>query len=72
MLVDWVSRAAGKPGKVVLVHGDPDQGQALSRLLRSAVAVEQRVVSEEERIGRNDPCWCGSGMKYKKCHGANA
>jgi preprotein translocase subunit SecA len=21
------------------------------------------------RIGRNDPCWCGSGVKYKKCHG---
>ena len=23
-----------------------------------------------EKIGRNDPCWCGSGKKYKKCHGA--
>jgi len=22
------------------------------------------------RIGRNEPCWCGSGQKYKKCHGA--
>jgi uncharacterized protein YecA (UPF0149 family) len=22
-----------------------------------------------ERIGRNDPCYCGSGNKYKKCHG---
>ncbi|MFL5726550.1 MAG: preprotein translocase subunit SecA [Chloroflexota bacterium] len=22
-----------------------------------------------ERIGRNDPCYCGSGLKYKKCHG---
>ena len=22
-----------------------------------------------ERIGRNDACWCGSGAKYKKCHG---
>ncbi|MEX2184205.1 MAG: SEC-C metal-binding domain-containing protein, partial [Chloroflexota bacterium] len=22
-----------------------------------------------DRIGRNDPCWCGSGSKYKKCHG---
>jgi preprotein translocase subunit SecA len=21
------------------------------------------------RIGRNEPCWCGSGNKYKKCHG---
>ncbi len=24
------------------------------------------------KIGRNDPCTCGSGKKYKKCHGANA
>jgi preprotein translocase subunit SecA len=30
----------------------------------------QRVVSEHEKLGRNDPCWCGSGKKFKKCHGA--
>jgi preprotein translocase subunit SecA len=34
------------------------------------VAVEQRRVDENEQIGRNDPCWCGSGKKFKKCHGA--
>jgi preprotein translocase subunit SecA len=27
-------------------------------------------VAEEQKLGRNDPCWCGSGKKYKKCHGA--
>jgi preprotein translocase subunit SecA len=32
--------------------------------------VEQRVVDSEHQVGRNDPCWCGSGKKYKKCHGA--
>ncbi len=32
--------------------------------------VETRHVAEEDRIGRNDPCPCGSGKKYKKCHGA--
>ena len=32
--------------------------------------VEQRRVDEDEQIGRNDPCWCGSGKKFKKCHGA--
>lgn len=21
-----------------------------------------------EKLGRNEPCWCGSGKKYKKCH----
>jgi preprotein translocase subunit SecA len=34
------------------------------------VAVEQRHVSEEQQLGRNDPCWCGSGKKFKRCHGA--
>ena len=23
---------------------------------------------ERPKLGRNDPCWCGSGKKYKKCH----
>jgi preprotein translocase subunit SecA len=32
--------------------------------------VEQRVIDEEHQVGRNDPCWCGSGKKFKKCHGA--
>ena len=32
--------------------------------------VEQRRVDETEQLGRNDPCWCGSGKKFKKCHGA--
>ena len=31
---------------------------------------QQRRVAEDEQIGRNDPCWCGSGKKFKKCHGA--
>jgi preprotein translocase subunit SecA len=33
-------------------------------------AVETVVKDEHDKIGRNDPCWCGSGKKYKKCHGA--
>ena len=32
--------------------------------------VEQRTVDPERDVGRNDPCWCGSGKKFKKCHGA--
>jgi preprotein translocase subunit SecA len=32
--------------------------------------VQQRRVDEHAQIGRNDPCWCGSGKKFKKCHGA--
>jgi preprotein translocase subunit SecA len=32
--------------------------------------IQQRRVDENEQLGRNDPCWCGSGKKFKKCHGA--
>jgi preprotein translocase subunit SecA len=27
-------------------------------------------VNEHKDLGRNDPCWCGSGKKFKRCHGA--
>src|SRR3954470_3797670 len=37
----------------------------------SSTATQRPVVaSAEEKLGRNDPCWCGSGKKFKKCHGA--
>ena len=32
--------------------------------------VVRQVKRDEPKIGRNDPCYCGSGKKYKKCHGA--
>ena len=32
--------------------------------------IETVVKGEHDDIGRNDPCWCGSGKKFKKCHGA--
>jgi preprotein translocase subunit SecA len=35
-----------------------------------ATGPRQIVNSERDNIGRNDPCWCGSGKKFKKCHGA--
>ncbi len=47
------------------------QGYAGEGMEEQPVAVvEQRVVDEEHQVGRNDPCWCGSGKKFKKCHGA--
>jgi preprotein translocase subunit SecA len=38
--------------------------------LEALPVVEQRVLDDEHQVGRNDPCWCGSGKKFKKCHGA--
>jgi preprotein translocase subunit SecA len=31
--------------------------------------VTETITRTEEKIGRNDPCPCGSGKKYKNCHG---
>src|SRR5271165_2644034 len=53
--------AAGAEG--VQGYGEGEQAEAMP-------VVEQRVLDDEHQVGRNDPCWCGSGKKYKKCHGA--
>jgi preprotein translocase subunit SecA len=55
--------AAGAEGHQGLA--DPDQAAALA-----LPTVEQRVLDQEHQLGRNEPCWCGSGKKYKRCHGA--
>ncbi len=43
-----------------------------SSIEKTAVALAdvKKVVPEDHKdLGRNDPCWCGSGKKFKKCHG---
>ena len=56
----------------ILAAGTSTAGAGFASAGSSATPVAQRpkVNSETENIGRNDPCWCGSGKKYKKCHGA--
>ena len=34
--------------------------------------INKTIVNDTPKIGRNDPCPCGSGKKYKNCHGKNA
>ncbi len=47
---------------------DPNQRAAAGRDTRE---VKREPVRAEHTIGRNDPCPCGSGKKYKNCHGRN-
>jgi preprotein translocase subunit SecA len=47
-----------KPQRVVMSHGDQTETPAAAPIKR-----------EENKVGRNDPCPCGSGKKYKRCHG---
>jgi preprotein translocase subunit SecA len=69
-------------GALQYAGGGPDQPSALAAAAAAGGAdggeyyeepqrIEQ-VKREEPKVGRNDPCPCGSGKKYKKCHGANA
>lgn len=44
--------------------------QAQARPPQGPPKKQQTVRNEEPKIGRNDPCPCGSGKKYKQCHGA--
>jgi preprotein translocase subunit SecA len=56
--------AAAEMGASLPVEGDNGDGG-----VEALPVVEQRRVDESHQLGRNDPCWCGSGKKYKKCHG---
>ncbi len=66
-----VSRFAGRPLPNALPQGQPsggastDAGGAKSR----GSEIRPGYSPAGVRMGRNDACWCGSGKKYKKCHG---
>ena len=49
---------AAKPQRVMMSHGNEVQQSQPAQAKRDA-----------DRVGRNDPCPCGSGKKYKRCHG---
>jgi preprotein translocase subunit SecA len=54
----------------------PDDGRGRPAAAPAATATAPRPVTSSSRtptgqkIGRNDPCYCGSGKKFKKCHGS--
>jgi preprotein translocase subunit SecA len=48
----------------------PEGGSGTGPVQRSGPPQQkQKPITVEEKVGRNDPCPCGSGLKYKKCHG---
>jgi preprotein translocase subunit SecA len=70
--------AAPQPSQVRTVHPEMEALAARARKPREAYAnspegpQQQTVVRKSPKVGRNDPCPCGSGKKYKKCCGAGA
>ena len=62
---------AGIPAGTWLVTFPTAQIEHLAGLVRDGDAHAEPSPSrfERARIGRNEPCWCGSGEKSKRCHG---
>jgi preprotein translocase subunit SecA len=58
-----------KPIPKAMPQGQPAGGSA-SASGNGAGAIRPGYSPAGVRMGRNDQCWCGSGKKYKKCHGA--
>ncbi|HEX4516663.1 MAG TPA: SEC-C metal-binding domain-containing protein, partial [Polyangiaceae bacterium] len=73
------ARHAQQQQQMIMRHGgevdpgaDVDEAPAQGPVsgARPQRVVAQPVRRESPKIGRNDPCPCGSGLKFKKCHGA--
>ncbi|MEW6224855.1 MAG: preprotein translocase subunit SecA [Chloroflexota bacterium] len=67
-----VLRRGAASGPVAGLPADPMRGAREAPGAGAGAAADARPghTPTGARIGRNDPCWCGSGQKYKKCHGA--
>ncbi len=63
--MEEVAASAGLPG------GNGSQIGVTNRLAEDGETQLPIVKSDREKLGRNDPCWCGSNKKFKLCHGAN-
>ena len=67
--------AGPKPGESQKVFEEQKQGyqpfqkQVSNRESQNTAISNKPMDASGRRIGRNDPCYCGSGKKYKKCHG---
>jgi preprotein translocase subunit SecA len=68
-----IERAAAEPVSAVenvkYQHAGYDEALAADAADAEEKAKERPFVREMGKIGRNDPCPCGSGKKYKQCHG---
>jgi preprotein translocase subunit SecA len=67
---DEMAAAGGGNGAGSLPQGIPQEGGG--EYHDPSASVRQEPVKVGPKIGRNDPCPCGSGKKYKNCHGKDA
>jgi SWIM/SEC-C metal-binding protein len=65
--VDDIAAICHENGWHFMLGFEPDEEEDLSDLERKLVPPTE---FREMKVGRNDPCWCDSGKKYKKCCGS--
>jgi len=58
-------KATEERGKIIDPNQAPDSSDESEKL---ELPTREPVVNTGKTLGRNDPCWCGSGKKWKKCH----
>jgi preprotein translocase subunit SecA len=68
MEADELTHAIAGRGAARPLSRGPDPRITTNRVEEGEAPV-QKPVTAEPKVGRNDPCPCGSGKKYKKCHG---
>ncbi len=52
----------------VQVQVPQEMAKPVKGIEKSAAGEKQIAAKTEKKLGRNDPCWCGSGKKWKSCH----
>ncbi len=71
MFEDMVSRIHTEAASILLkIHVEKKEDGAPATV-RQNIATAQQSVATQKKVGRNDPCPCGSGLKYKNCCGKN-
>ena len=63
-------REAAAKQKMAFEHADAGSAVAEADEAAAPPAAPQPMTRTQPKVGRNDPCPCGSGKKYKQCHGA--
>ena len=64
-----VLRPAGVASRPTVAGPAPSASDGIPSEMPMTDGPKPAPVTAGRKIGRNDPCWCGSGKKYKKCHG---
>ncbi len=66
---DATGAGAGAGAGAAALGGGPDVSRLQTNRGDSGSSSPNEPVTVEDEPGRNDPCPCGSGEKYKRCHG---